>query len=205
MPGGAGYRDARATYSTSSLAVLGYYQSTGSFPSGPIPNASLPPADRLSWYVPVSPYFQESELYNSINQTQPWNGGGNGRFAGNEISYLICPNCTRVAPPAPQPTTAIGIAGLGTDSLHCCRRPTDEPACSATTARQPRRHAGRRHRPYDDARRMGPSHRVLAAGGPATVRGLDPTNASVSVPADSLAVCMTASPSSRWPTARSAS
>jgi hypothetical protein len=98
------------------LAVLGYHQSTGSFPSGTVANANVLPADRLGVYVPVSPYFDEAELYNSIDQTQSRDGGANITLADIRIGVLSCPNAARVAPPAPQPTTSIGIAGLGADA-----------------------------------------------------------------------------------------
>jgi Protein of unknown function (DUF1559) len=36
------------------LTLLGYHQSTGSFPSGTVPNANLLPTDRLGVYLPAS-------------------------------------------------------------------------------------------------------------------------------------------------------
>jgi Protein of unknown function (DUF1559) len=98
------------------LAVLGYYQSTGSFLSGTVANANLPPADRLSLFVPVCPYLDEAELYNWIDQTLPWDGGGNGKLGEIGIGVLNYPNAARVAPSAPQPTTSIAIAGIGIDA-----------------------------------------------------------------------------------------
>jgi Protein of unknown function (DUF1559) len=157
------------------LAMLCYYQITGSFPSGTVPNASLPPADRLGVYVPVSPYLEEQELYNRIDQTQPWHGGGNGSVAGVRIGILICPNAARVAPTAPQPTTSIGIAGRGIDAPSL---PKTDPRAGIfgydrqTTLADIKDGAANTMMFAESGRVMG----SWLQGGPATVRGLDPTN-----------------------------
>jgi hypothetical protein len=158
------------------LAVLGYYQSTGSFPSGTVPNADMPPADRFGVYVPVTPYADEAELYNSIDQTQPWHGGGNGSLAGIRIGILICPNVARVAPTALQPTTTIAIAGIGIDAPLF---PKTNPRAGVfgydrkTTVAEIKDGTS-------TTMMLAESGRVIGSwlqGGPATVRGLDPTNA----------------------------
>jgi prepilin-type processing-associated H-X9-DG protein len=158
------------------LAVLGLYHSTGSFPSGTVPNAKLRPGDRLGLYVPVSPYFDYAGLYDAIDQTEPWNRGSNGsrNLAGVKIGVLICPNSTRAAPPAPQPTTSIGIAGLGADAPLF---PKSDPRAGVfgydrmTTLADIKDGTA-------TTMMLAESGRVIGSwlqGGPATVRGLDPT------------------------------
>jgi hypothetical protein len=159
-----------------SLGVLGHLSTTGSFPSGTVPNARLRPEDRLGLYVPVSPYFDYAGLYDAIDQTEPWNRGSNGsrNLAGVKIGVLICPNSTRAAPPAPQPTTSIGIAGLGADA----------PLFSKSDPRAGVFGYDRKTTLADikdgtaTTMMLAESGRVIGSwlqGGPATVRGLDPT------------------------------
>ena len=104
------------------LAVLGYYDVNGTFPGGTIPNANLRPSERLGLYAPITPYLDFQDLYDTIDQTLPWDGGFNGRLASERIGVLICPGSARAAPGTPQPTTTIGIAGLGSMRLHCPKR-----------------------------------------------------------------------------------
>ena len=53
---------------TVALALLGYCNATGSFPSGTVANPDLRPADRLSLYVQVGPYLDFPGLYSAIDQ-----------------------------------------------------------------------------------------------------------------------------------------
>jgi Protein of unknown function (DUF1559) len=48
------------------LGLMGYLTIKGSFPSGTVPGANFPPEHRLSFYVPVSPYFDECGLIDYI-------------------------------------------------------------------------------------------------------------------------------------------
>jgi prepilin-type processing-associated H-X9-DG protein len=158
------------------LGVLGLYHSTGSFPSGTVPNARLRPEDRLGLYVPVSPYFDYAGLYDAIDQTEPWNRGSNGsrNLAGVKIGVLICPNSTRAAPPAPQPTTSIGIAGLGADAPLF---PKSDPRAGVFGYDRKTTLADIKDGTATTMM-LAESGRVIGSwlqGGPATVRGLDPT------------------------------
>ena len=112
-----------------------------------------------------------------IDQTEPWNRGSNGsrNLSGVIIGVLICPNSTRAAPPAPQPTTSIGIAGLGADAPLF---PKSDPRAGVfgydrmTILADIKDGAA-------NTMMLAESGRVIGSwlqGGPATVRGLDPTN-----------------------------
>jgi hypothetical protein len=98
------------------LSMMSYENANGSFPSGTMPNADLQAAERLSLYAPVTPYMEFQDLYDSIDQMLPWDGGVNRAVASQKIGILVCPRASRVTAPAVQPTTTIGIAGLGTDA-----------------------------------------------------------------------------------------
>jgi hypothetical protein len=159
-----------------SLGVLGHLLTIGSFPSGTVPNSNLRPEGRFDFYVPISPYLDYQGLTENIDPTQPWAGGINGRLGDVRIGILICPSAGRVAPPAPQPTTSIGVAGIGTDA----------PLLPKTDPRAGVFGYDRKTTVADikdgtsTTMMLAESGRVIGSwlqGGPATVRGLDPTNA----------------------------
>jgi hypothetical protein len=159
---------------TVALALLGYCNVTGSFPSGTVPNSHLRPSNRLGLYVPVSPYLDYKELYNGIDQDQPWDRDFNGSLARVRIGILTCPNATPVESKAPKPTTSIGIAGLGKDA----------PMLPKTDARAGIFGYDRQTRLADikdgaaNTMMLAESGRAFGSwlqGGAATVRGLDPT------------------------------
>jgi prepilin-type processing-associated H-X9-DG protein len=156
------------------LGVLAYQNDHNAFPSGTWPSPSMPPRSRLSWYAAITPYLGEQVAYNVLDKAQPWDSELNAHVAYTEVSYLCCPNVRCAASSGPVLTPYIGIAGLGTDSPLL---PTNH------------RRAGvfgydRHTRPTDI--RDGAACTMLIAesglmsgswlqGGPATVRGLDPS------------------------------
>jgi prepilin-type processing-associated H-X9-DG protein len=115
------------------------------------------------------------DLYHSIDQSQPWDGPANSPWAGLPVGILRCPSTTRVAEPAPQPTTTIGIAGLGIDSPSV---PTTDPRAGIfgydrqTTLADIKDGAANTMLLAETSRGIGCWLQV----GPATVRGLDPAN-----------------------------
>jgi hypothetical protein len=160
---------------TVALALLDYCKVTGSFPSGTVPNPNLRPADRLGLYVPVTPYFDFKELYNGIDQAQPWNRDFNGSLARVPIGILTCPSAAAVESKAPKPTTSIGIAGLGRDAPIL---PTTDPRAGIF---------GHDRQTALAAIKDGAANTMMLAesgrttgswlqGGGATVRGLDPAS-----------------------------
>ena len=183
------------------LGVMGYLTTKGSFPRGTIFNASLRPEDRISFYACVSPYFDFAELYYRIDESQPWDGPANVAWAGVPVGLLRCPVRSSVAGPAPQPTTTIGIAGLGTDAPSL---PTTDPRAGIFGF-------DRQTTPADikdgvaNTMMLAEINRGLGCwlqGGPATVRGLDPANQPYIGPGRNSAACTTVPPSSPWPMAR---
>jgi hypothetical protein len=166
-------RNCESNMKKTALALLACCQSSGTFPRGTVHNPDLRPADRLSLYVPVSPYFDFHELYNSIDQAQPWDRDFNGSLARVRIGVLTCPNAAPVGPKAPKPTTSIGIAGLGTDA----------PSLPTTDSRAGIFGFDRQTRLADikdgtaNTMMLAESSRAIGSwlqGGAATIRGLDP-------------------------------
>jgi hypothetical protein len=167
-------RQCESNMRNTALALLGFCNSVGSFPRGTVRNPDLRPTDRLGLYVPVSSYLNFPELYNSIDQAQPWNRDFNGSLARVRIGILTCPNATPVESKAPKPTTSIGIAGLGKDA----------PMLPKTDARAGIFGYDRQTRLADikdgaaNTMMLAESGRAFGSwlqGGAATVRGLDPT------------------------------
>jgi Protein of unknown function (DUF1559) len=166
-------RQCESNFRKTALALLGCCKSVGSFPLGTVQNPDLKPTDRLGLYVPLSPYLNFPELYNSIDQAQPWNRDFNGSLARVRIEVLTCPNATPVESKAPKPTTSIGIAGLGTDAPLL---PTADPRAGVfgfdrqTTLADIKDGAANTMMLAESGRAIG----SWLQGGGATVRGLDP-------------------------------
>ena len=158
------------------LCVLAHYQNAGSFPIRTVQNSNLQPEDRLGLYVPLSPYFDYADLNNEVDQARSWHGGFNRTLAGTKIGILSCPNSAGTAPTAPQPTTSIGIAGLGTDAPLL---PTTDPRAGVfgydrkTTVADIKDGTANTMMLAESGRLSG----SWLQGGPATVRGLDPKSA----------------------------
>jgi hypothetical protein len=155
------------------LGIMGVLTTKGSFPSGTIFNANLLPKDRISFYASAIPYLDHGGLYELIDQSQSWAGPTNIAVAGTRDYLLQCPVFSRIAEPAPQPTTTIGIAGLGTDAPTL---PTSDPRAGIfgydrqTTLADIKDGAANKMMLAESGRPIG----SWLQGGGATVRGLGP-------------------------------
>jgi prepilin-type processing-associated H-X9-DG protein len=142
------------------------------FPPGTLPNPNLPPEKRLSWYVVLAPHFGQEAL--PFDRSQAWDADANRGPVRTLVKTLVCPSAFQGAPPdEPVPTNYVGIAGLGPDAA---RLPAEDPRAGIF------RYDGRT--PVDAVRdglamtmvmtetafEVGP----WAAGGPPTLRGVDP-------------------------------
>ena len=155
------------------LGTLGYLDGHGTFPSGTWPNPSLSPEHRLSWCATVLPYLDNPERFDELEKDQPWDGEANIPLAGTRMGVLRCPDVDCSLAGGIEATPYIGIAGVGTDSPIL---PHGHPRAGIFG--------------YDRRTRLADikdgtaftmvlaeSERVVGpwlAGGPATVRGLDP-------------------------------
>lgn len=157
------------------LGVLAYESRTGHFPTGTWPNPDLPPERRLSWYAAILPEIEYQEYSEALDRGQSWDAPVNSPVAGSRIALLDCPQGALPPPAGPVPTPYTGIAGLGADA------PT-----------LPKGHPRAGVFGYDRQTTLkditdGASFTMIVAesgrvggswlqGGPATVRGLDPTD-----------------------------
>jgi prepilin-type processing-associated H-X9-DG protein len=143
------------------------------FPPGTWPNPELPPEHRLSWQFILLPHLGRDELYSSFNLTKAWDDDANAPPAATKVSELACPTQFDNSSPAIAPY--IGVAGLGADA------PTltaDDPNAGVfrydgrTEVGKLKRGLSHTITILESGRHLGP----WAAGGPATVRGLDPAD-----------------------------
>lgn len=169
---------ARCVNNLRQLATVGlgdYAQKHTEFPAGTVVNPDLPPEKRLSWVVPLLPRLGRPDLGNAIAQGAAWDAPANRGPADTFLAGMVCPTIFAEHPTDnPAPLHYPGIAGVGPDAA---KLPPDAP------------HAGvfRYDAPTPlDALRDGVSNCLLLletsadtgrwiAGGPASVRPLDPT------------------------------
>jgi prepilin-type processing-associated H-X9-DG protein len=183
----------RNSLSQLALALCGFQEVRGSFPPGTLAGCTLPPEQRVSW-VPLilswTDYFQS--IHFLFESDRPWDSPENllprieFTSPGEPIQIipsagppkfpkgLRCPaNHCQVGPGLPGPIHYVGIGGLGTDA----------PSLPAGHPRAGVFGYDRRTRMVDI--RDGAATTMLlaettsangpwTAGGPSTVRGLDP-------------------------------
>jgi hypothetical protein len=164
------------------LGLMQYSTSYDSFPAGTVVNDRLPPERRLSWLAIVMAFIDQ--WFWLLEHSQPWDSDTN-RFtrgrgveeaprAVGTVSFLTCPAAAGSADEhMPGWTWYVGIAGVGQDA----------PALPSGHPRAGVLGYDRRTRPRDIT--DGASNTLLVAetglangpwtaGGPATLRGLDP-------------------------------
>jgi hypothetical protein len=156
------------------LALQGYQNMKNHFPAGTCPNASLPPESRLSWYFEVSPMLDIAGLHQCMDPTQAWDAAVNFPFAFEKFASIYCHQSAVFGPNGMVRTSYIGIAGLGTDSPLL---PTGHPRAGIfgydrQTALSDITDGLSTTMMVAESARVSGS---WLAGGPATVRGLDPS------------------------------
>jgi len=112
------------------MALDMYTSVHGSFPYGTVPSASLPVGRRLSWLVTLLDFI-EGNAPNIRDKTRAWDDPiaaglvstdkdterGGDVPAGSDISVYHCPSGSEShAPAGHEPTEYIGMAGLGADA-----------------------------------------------------------------------------------------
>jgi hypothetical protein len=156
------------------LSLHGFQDDHGAFPSAVLPHPDLSSEQRLSWQVAVLPYLEQGALYSQMRTDEAWDAGANRNGAATSLRCYKCPgNANEAGPGQPAFTHYVGMAGVGTDAAEL---PAKDPRAgffghsrgigsgdikdglSYTIA------------VIETASENGP----WAAGGPATVRGLDP-------------------------------
>ena len=170
------------------LGLQGYVNSRGNYPPATVPNENLPPEKRLSWLVEMLYYLEGGGPW-LLEKTMAWDEGMNrvlrrqDKFSGEIIfvegrdkySVVHCPSNENVFDASGcELSSYVGMAGLGLDAVEL---PLEDPRAgifgydrltsldaitdgTATTMAV-----------VETAESNGP----WKAGGPATVRGLDPS------------------------------
>jgi prepilin-type processing-associated H-X9-DG protein len=141
------------------------------FPPGTQPNPKLPPEHRLSWEFILLPYLDRDELYARFDQSKAWDEEPNAIPAHQFVRFLACPSQFKKSEPAL--ADYVGMAGIGMDAP---RLPASDPRAGVfrydgrTKLSDLARGLSNTLDIVETTRHLGP----WAAGGPATVRGLDP-------------------------------
>ncbi len=154
----------------------------GQFPPATVPNASLTPERRLSWQAALVPYLSEGtpagkkweELAREIAFKEAWDASANDAPRQKNVAPFLCPTFARAFAEGRKGLTAyVGVAGIGDNAAAL---PLTDPRAGFFG--------------YDriltrDAITAGSSMTMMTlettrdngpwlAGGPPTVRGLDP-------------------------------
>jgi len=172
-------------------AVEMYESHRGIFPPGTVANASLRPAQRLSWLVSLLPYYVDLEsqrrkvapsatslfeVYVGIDPNRAWDDPANREATARVLGQFVCPSHPAFAgTPSLGPTYYVGISGIGSNAAEL---PLSDPKCGLF--------GYDREVLRDDVQR-GASYTMIACetswqngpwaqGGFATVRGLDPND-----------------------------
>lgn len=147
---------------------------TAEFPPGTVPNPVLPPEKRLSFYVELLPHFSQEGKVPPFDKSLAWDVPPNRTSAGTVLPLLACPSYTGpLQADGLALTQYVGSAGVGPDAP---RLPANDPRAGLFRydgrTRVEDVHDGLSHTMAmtETTQENGP----WAAGGPPTLRGLDP-------------------------------
>ena len=139
-----------------------------------MPNPGLPPEERLSWCTALLPYLEEENLFKQVDTTQGWRADVNRPAVRQVVKVFLCPsNDNRPTGAEPALTHYVGVAGVGRDAAAL---PAGDPKAGffgydrATALRDLKDGASHTLMVIETSADNGP----WAAGGRATVRGVDP-------------------------------
>lgn len=172
---------------TNNLRLIGqavgkYSVQNEQFPAATVPNAALPPERRLSWQAALMPLLADNtpagksagKLTNEIAFGDPWDAIANAGPRQRDVAFFLCPTFQREnAGARPGLTAYVGIAGIGIEAARLSKKDPNigffgydriisQADISAGTSNT--------MMATETMRDNGP----WLAGGPATVRGLDP-------------------------------
>jgi hypothetical protein len=156
------------------MALAQYHDAYGAFPCGTAPCTELPPEQRLSWLAALLPYLGQQSLANGLDENHGWDRPINHPAVDIPIQTFMVDY--RNAPPprnTPPWTGYVGLAGIGLDAASLA------PGDSKIGFFGYERRITRRDVMDGEDNTLVAMSTVLdngpwAAGGRATVRGLDP-------------------------------
>jgi prepilin-type processing-associated H-X9-DG protein len=156
------------------LAIHNYHDTYNRFPPAAKPNPNLSPEHRLSWVYCIVPFVESSPLFTKFDGTKAWDAEDN-RFAAL-MTYRItqCPSYPDRPPTSKfYPTHYLGITGVGKNAAEL---PLEDPKAGFFGYE---RKVSLKDIKDDHATTLMVMETAWAsgawtAGGPATVRGLDP-------------------------------
>lgn len=154
----------------------------GRFPSGTVPNAELPPQSRLSWQSAILAHLAAGTpagkkwqtLSGEISLKDAWDAPRNVGFSQMNVPVFLCPTLRSLSTESTGLTSYVGIAGVGADAALFTR---NDPRAGffgydrVLTAADMSSGTSATMMAVETARDNGP----WLAGGPPTVRGLDPS------------------------------
>jgi prepilin-type processing-associated H-X9-DG protein len=179
---GAALRDCERNLRSIGLGLRDYVNHTGTFPAGTLANGGLPPERRLSLFVPF--LLWSEQIFLEYNPAEPWDsptnratrahGTDGPSFPLSRVRSLVCPAAVGGGV-AHQPgwTWYVGVAGVGPDAPSL---PLGHPRAGlfgydrATPLAAIRDGASQTLALVETGEANGP----WTAGGPATLRGVDP-------------------------------
>jgi hypothetical protein len=87
------------------------------FPAGTVFNPTLPPDQRLSWFVEVLPFLEQDGLYACIDRSAAWDAAVNALALQTSLKGFQCPDWRRESASQPANLTPyLGVAGVGADA-----------------------------------------------------------------------------------------
>jgi hypothetical protein len=158
------------------FALSQYESQRGHYPAGTLPNPDLPSERRLSWLAALAPDFPDwggGDPAEGLDERAAWDAEVNRQVVVLRPPFLCDSNPNQGEPGRPGLTHYVGVAGLGPDAAAL---PLSDPRAGPfgydrALRRQDIRGASwHKLTVVETARENGP----WVAGGPATVRGLDP-------------------------------
>jgi prepilin-type processing-associated H-X9-DG protein len=169
------------------MAVHQYHVENNAFPRGTVDHPSLAPEKRLSWFVSLLPLLEPEpdrsdapqrrrspsfRLYQQMDLKMGWEEEPNHAVGQSRVRYFLCPSHPN-GPHSDGLTDYVGVAGVG---LGAPLLPAHHPDAGvfgydrSTTYEDVKNGISKTMMAVETTLDNGP----WAAGGPATVRGLDP-------------------------------
>ena len=153
---------------------MNYHNTYESLPAGTVRNRSLAPEQRLSWLVELMPFLEAKTSVDRLKLSDAWDSDNNFPYLIGPVKRFLCPaDPDRGGKQSPGLTHYVGVAGIGEDAAFL---PLDSPNAGAF--------GYDRRVSFKDFDRglsgcmlvseIGSHHGPWAAGGRATVRGLNP-------------------------------